>query len=570
MQAETAKHGDQLPRVALRPPDRVMRLQRMGAAFQTRLSFMRCLIRRMSRERWQIEQSRTDWDENGYGCAVYTARTPSRTYSLVGFSQYLDPDERTDRVIAEKWDATFTLYDGVPSEADIERLSQCVPLQEAGRCSASELVLSRANKSVRLFDHVCACLAEGRQPDLATLASVGYLMRTTAVYGNGKFGVSDRDRIAGRSEFAAAFQAELLTVYLIRCFTLDLVEHIARRRAPDSFTPLAPELKRFLGIGNATGLGMAPFLVTHPILINNWMEARETALARVRAVRRAEQGAVARFRAVLARARRHVAEWNVPDERQSARIAELEPDLARLADWADGGDAPLARADPWDRVYRWAEAQLSMEGQELAVSLLLEPYPELVDDLESRLRADEIAVLDPAMTVGALRETIARDYAWALAIDFASPDAQRLFWYVSEEKLEPRLGDRYAEPGAQREMPLGIARDVRALYDALADENDDAPLAALALSRPDLRHVIRRVQTVSRFPYGEIRDNLLGADCLPIDILRCKLAYFGASKFDPKSDRWTRITLYQGAPLPDELERPDADDWCFPVAPTCP
>ena len=174
------------------------------------------------------------------------------------------------------------------------------------------------------------------------------------------------------------------------------------------------------------------------------------------------------------------------------------------------------------------------------------------------------------MTVGALREIIARDYAWALAFDFAEPDAQRHFWYVSEEKLEPRLGDRYAEPGAEREMPLGIARDVRTLFDALAEESEAAPVAALALRRPDLRHVIRRVQTISRYPYGEIRDNLLSADCLPIDILRCKLAYFGASKFDPKSDRWTRITLYQGAPLPDELDRPDADDWCFPVAPACP
>ncbi len=546
-----------------------MRLHRMGAAFQTRLSFMRCLIRRMSRERWTIERSRADWDENGYGCAVYAARTPTRVYSLVAYSQYLDPDERTDRVIAEKWDATFTLYDGIPSEADIERLYQCVPLQEAGRCSASELVLSRANKSVRLFDHVCASLAEGHQPDLATLASVGYLMRTTAVYGNGKFGVADRDRIAGRPEFAAAFQAELLTVYLIRCFTLDLVEHVARARSPDSFVPLAPELKRFLGIGNATGLGMAPFLVTHPILINNWMAARETALARVRAVQPGE-GAVARFRALLARARCHVGEWDVPDERQARRIAELRLDTARLSDWLDGDESPLAETDAWDRVYRWAEANLAMEGQELVVSLLLELYPERVDDLESRLCADETAALDPAMTVAALREVIARDYAWALAVDFAEPDAQRHFWYVSEEKLEPRLGDRYAEPGAEKEMPLGIAREVRTLYDALAEEDDDAPLAALALRRPNLRHVVRRVQTVSRYPYGEIRDNLLGADCLPIEILRCKLAYFGASKFDPKSDRWTRITLYQGAPLPEELQRPDADDWCFPVAPACP
>ena len=257
----------------------------------------------------------------------------------------------------------------------------------------------------------------------------------------------------------------------------------------------------------------------------------------------------------------------MPDERQSARIAELEADLARLAAWLDGPEAPLAGAEPWDRVYRWAEAELSMEGQELGVSLLLEPHPELVDALETRLSAEEVAVIEPAMTLGALRALIERDYAWAVAIDFDAPEAQRLFWYVSEEKLEPRLGDRNAEPGAEKEMPLGIGRDVATLHAALAGEPDETPVAALALRRPDLRHVIRRVQTVARYPYGEIRDNLLGADCLPIDLLRCKLAYFGASKFDPKSDRWTRITMYQGAPLPDELARDDADDWCFPVQP---
>lgn len=76
------------------------------------------------------------------------------------------------------------------------------------------------------------------------------------------------------------------------------------------------------------------------------------------------------------------------------------------------------------------------------------------------------------------------------------------------------------------------------------------------------------MQLCARYPYAEIQDNLMAADCRPIDILRSKLAYFGASKFDPKSDLWTRITMYQGAPLPDELDRADADNWCFPVIPS--
>jgi hypothetical protein len=171
------------------------------------------------------------------------------------------------------------------------------------------------------------------------------------------------------------------------------------------------------------------------------------------------------------------------------------------------------------------------------------------------------------MTVARLRDIVALDYAWARSLDFAQPDRQRKFWYMSEEKLEPRLGDRYAEPGAERELPLAVARDLQALALALGQADPRATAAALALARPDLRHILRRVQTVARHPYGEIRDNLVDAAVRPIDLLRCKLAFFGAAKFDPRSDLWTRITMYQGAPLPDELGRVGADDWNFAVTP---
>ena len=53
----------------------------------------------------------------------------------------------------------------------------------------------------------------------------------------------------------------------------------------------------------------------------------------------------------------------------------------------------------------------------------------------------------------------------------------------------------------------------------------------------------------------------------PIDLLRFKLAFFGASKFDPKSELWTRITLFQGAPLPDQFVGKDSDEWAFPFCP---
>ena len=68
----------------------------------------------------------------------------------------------------------FTLFDGVPSEGDIERLKNNVPNQEAGRVSEKEITLSRANKKVRLWDYVVDCLSKGRQPDITKLKKLIY------------------------------------------------------------------------------------------------------------------------------------------------------------------------------------------------------------------------------------------------------------------------------------------------------------------------------------------------------------------------------------------------------------
>ncbi len=558
----SSPHPAEPAAVALRSPDKVMRLSRMGAFFPTRLSFMPTLIRRLKAERARVERTLWEISPEGYGRAVYSLTLGGDRYSLVCFATPLDPDQRTDRVIAEAWDSSYVLFDGEPTRAEVDRLEANAPRQEAGRFSAKELVLSRANKSMRLFRHVTDRLAEGRQPDEELVGKIGYLMRTTAVYGNGKFGVADRARIADRPALNGPFQAEMLTVWLIRGFTHDLVEHIARARNPESFVPLDPHLKRHIGIGNATGLGMAPFLVSHPILLNNWMLARETALARVRAIRTAPPDKRARFLELLDRVQRHVAEWNVEDARQMGRIRRLRFELSELAQLVT--PAWLARPEPWERLVAASDG-FSEECQELMISLVLEPHGELVDDLTGGMASAVDARLEPAMTLSQLSSILESRFAWATSIDFSEPEADEQFWYVSEEKLEPRLGERRKEPGAEKEMPLDVARQVQALAAVLKTADPEESIAAFLMRHPELRYVTRRVQTAARHPYSEIHDNLIAADCLPIDMLRCKLAFFGASKYDPKSDRWTRITLYQGAPTFERITDADAEDWCFPV-----
>jgi len=550
----------------MRPPEQVMRLDRMGSSHQTRLSFMRSLIRRMSKESWKFECLRRDIDSDGFGVSVYAVTTPLRTYSLIAFTQDIPPKKRTDRVIAEVWDATFNLFDGIPTQADIDYLANNTPKQEGGRYRPSELVLARANKSLRVFEHVISTLSKGNQPDIELLSSVGYLMRTTAVYGSGKFGCADRAKIADREECKGAFQIELLAVYLIRWFTIDLAEHLARKRGGNKAVKFEPHIRQFIGVGNATGLGMAPFLLKHPVLIHNWVMAKESALAKVRSMETPIKGTLEKFTQSLIQVSQHLSEWSVEDEVQTTRIDCLKDEIRSLSNWCND-QINLMKPYPWNGIYQYVEDRFSLECQEMVVSLIIEPHGSLVDDLAETMSSVSTPKLVADMPLSQLKGIVKDYYVWATTIDFTLTESQHHFWYYSEDKLEPRFGSRDVEEGSEQEMPLAIGRDAHELNHALLSTSDEMLVGEFVLSFPQFRHIIRRIQNTLQRPYSEVQDNLLDESMRPLDLLRFKLAFFGASKFDPKSDLWTRISMYQGAPMPDQLSDPDHDKWFFPVIP---
>lgn len=532
-----------------------MRLPVLGSFFQTRLSFMRVLLRRIKKENWRFERALWQIDGKGEGVAVYRAVLPAREYSLAVFSRDLPPHKRSDRVIADAWDAAFTLFDGRPSRRDIARMQKQVPLQEAGRNDARQLVLSRANRSARAFDAAVDSLAGGRQP----AGGPGYLMRTTAVYGNGKFGIADRARIACRPEFAPPFAAEMLAVYMFRAFPADLAEHLAAARCANA-ARFCRATRRALGIGNSTGLGMAPFLVNHPVLLHRWIAARETALARVRSLAAAAPEARRMFLRLIPRAKTQVQNWQTEDGGQQKKNAALLGGIGKLERRCE--QKIFAQFRPWNALHEWGARALAAEGREMLVSMLLEPHGALVDELAAKMAGGESFAIDGGVSVGGIRAMLARRYQWIMRADFSRPDERARFWYVSEEKQEPRLGRRAAD-SERWELPLAIMRDARRMMDDLRGEDDAMPLALFLLRYPRHRGMARRAQTAGQFPYGEIQDNLIAADMLPLDLLRCKLSFFGATHFDPRSDRWLRINMFQHAPYPEELCGLPADDWAW-------
>jgi hypothetical protein len=149
-----------------------------------------------------------------------------------------------------------------------------------------------------------------------------------------------------------------------------------------------------------------------------------------------------------------------------------------------------------------------------------------------------------------------------LSLELKGYESQARFWYRSEEKEEPRLGWRFKEPGADKELRLGIAQNVRKLYDELLLGEVSLEVTTVAeflLTRPVWRETIQRIQSLKNCRYAEVEGNLLDDKFRAVNLLRCKLAMFGATKFDPKSDLWIRITLFQGAPLPKDLNEANSE-----------
>ena len=122
------------------------------------------MIRYLANQKAEIIRPLWEIDKEGFGRAIYSVCLGGHNYSLVAFATMLAPERRTDRVIAEAWDTSYVLYDGIPNKAELERLQNNAPKQEAGRFMACDLILSRANKSVRIFEHVVDSLSNGKQP----------------------------------------------------------------------------------------------------------------------------------------------------------------------------------------------------------------------------------------------------------------------------------------------------------------------------------------------------------------------------------------------------------------------
>jgi hypothetical protein len=298
-------------------------------------------------------------------------------------------------------------------------------------------------------------------------------------------------------------------------------------------------------------------------LLNNWILSRETALKKIREIKDVQEKDAKLFTDCVKKSLTNITSWNTDSEYQQNKIKSLLKNIRNFIDYIEN-NFDFKTEYPFNKIYLWLEQNVCEECIEYVVSIMMEPYNNIIEPLVSNMSSDEDKYFNipTNRTINELKEIIEKKYPNILDINFDQKESQQNFWFISKNKEEPRLADRFEEHGSELEQPLAIARDIKKLYEKILSENENLTIAQFLSSNSGLRHVIRRAFIVEKFPYSEIQDNTIGKDIIPIDMLRLKLSFFGALKFDPRSDKWLRICMFQGAPLPTELKNYD-EQWVY-------
>lgn len=554
-----------------RPCSRVMRPASLAAVQPSRLSISRSLMNKMVRERWDIGIERFDVDETGAGTVIYSVKTPRQEFSLIAFSRAPSGKARTGRIIGQAWDMMGTLNEGPATEADIASAREELPKLYRGRATPNALIWCRANRSMRVFDQTLAALAEGRQPSISDLAQVCYLMRNTGLDGNGTFGTRSFPSLGAEHSLGGPLQAQLLTAYLMREFSCDLVEHLARLKS-ETAVPLDPAIRRYLGVGNGSALGLIFFVHRHPRLIGSWIAAREQAVATARGLAlNARDPRIATLLEHLERAITFRRQDRMVYETfaSSAKIADdLERICAALADFRetgriDGASPPF----PIDALARRIEPLVEPEAFETFLSILVELVPEEADALSDAVSGDDEMRVEPAETVANLMALVREQYRWALDTDMSDPASHKYVWYKSETAEEPRRGAREEVPEA-RDLGLDICGGVQSLMADLEAAEPSLTVARFLMQHPAHRDLVARLQALRSLPFHTPEANINADGFVPIDLVRLmNVGIHGIDKTRDFLSRNLRGVLYHGAPTPAEIRAGVSGPWAYPAEP---
>ena len=258
----------------------------------------------------------------------------------------------------------------------------------------------------------------------------------------------------------------MLSVYLIREFSIELVEHVARQINPKKAVKLDRKIKQHLGIGNSTGLGMAPFIIKHPKLINKWMKQYTKTLEEISQIE-LDNIVFEKYKNLLNKALNYLEEVNTSDEFQINKNKLTTEDLKKYIFYIN--DLDLSQKFKWLDILDYCDSNFNNDTKEIARVQLIE----------------------------------------------------------------------------------------------LKNVDENQLICEFLLIHPEYRGIVKRIQSLKNYPFSEVQDNVLDKKTMPIDMLRFKLSFFGANRYDPKSDRWLRVSFFSGAPYLSDLNNKNVDEWGF-------
>jgi hypothetical protein len=558
--------------IALRPAAQVMRPERAVVSVANALSFPRAIMGDMVRDRYQIEKLRFELDAQGKGEVLYRITCADWVFHFFLIADLLPEDAKTDRNFAQGWDAMGVLCQGEWTPEREALLRREVPKQRSGYADYDTLMYARGNRSARVFDHVVQSLAAGRQPDPQVLAPVGYILRTTAFIGNGQLGTRPLAGYEPGHPLRRPYHAQFCSAFALREYVFDLADHLARSRNP-SAARLSPAMRRFIGLGNSAATGLAAFLANHPHFVHQWTAAVEQAYAQAKAKPIcAQDPVVERCLAWLDKAVRYYEEGAKESDGVFLVPQTLASELSRVRERLNayrlGGENSDANAwTTWQALCDWAHENVYAEAQEVLLAILLELYPDIVDAHKDAFQADDRMEVQATMSASELLALIERDYGWVFE---QSNDVSSMhhFWYrCSSAPRDVRRALRGRIPAYEVETNMDAVLQVQRLREHLQSIPGESSLALVLCERPDLRHIVARVQSLAGMEYAEIRQQFLAADFSPFAAIRFILTFYGMEKFEAAMPKSVRGTFMQGAPIAEDVARGRDAEWPFPLMP---
>ena len=548
----------------MRAPDDLMQAEKLSAIKASRVSFSDRLIQKMIDERWSIRRESFSCDQDGEGFGVYRIDAGGHKLTYLAHCYKWDGVEkvgrRSDGAARDLFGAIFL---GHPDQARLQEEMATFNLrdQDAMRTRSDVTGWNPASRSASQFDHVVDSLIAGKQPDPKIIGSgTGYILRNGGYLGSGRQGSVSIEGLPADHPFRHPFFGDLFGLYMVRQISIDLVNGVAAAKNPNA-AQLSPEMARYIGVGNSSGQGMCVAMQRWPEWVSSWLVVREISLAYA-TTRLITNTDARQMQTLLRRASVYLAAVKLQCEDYVVRPSIIAENLVKIA--VDGSQF-VKWSDVSDRV----EREFDLETTGYFQTLNIELFREFADAVAPYLKEGFKPRRDikPGKTVADVQALLLKNYKWLLRNDQRLSKARQHFWYHSVDNGEQRRGERVIDPHEEFESFIDHIGLIQRVACVLSSYDAETSIAEVVADCPDLYYGVARVQYLADLPYADFRVNLLDRDFLPAHLIRFYLATLGIEGSNPLSIRYVRGVFFQGAPLPDEIERGANPSWRFPKPP---